>query len=190
MPRPLEFDRTEVLEKAMMVFWEQGFEATSLDDLTAAMNIKRPSLYNSFGDKQSLYLEALKHYQSLSSVRLLSTFDRAPSVMEGFKQMFHDIAYAGDACMGCMVVSAGSELASSNEKVAHLVRSAELRTESVFQELIEKAQANQELDASVNAASTAAILYNTMIGLRSQARSGAAGDKLERIALSVLSMFS
>jgi len=190
MARPLEFDRKVVLEKAMQVFWEQGFEATSLDDLTVAMNIKRPSLYNSFGDKETLYLEALKHYQDISSTFMFSVFNTTPDVMSGFKKMFYEAVNSDDACFGCMVVTASNEFANRNQNVADIVRSAEVTTEKAFKELIEKAQQNNEIDASIDAKNAAAILYNTLIGIRTQARGGVAGDKLEQITNSVLSQFT
>src|SRR4029077_11955803 len=61
--RPRSFDRGRALERAMHVFWRQGYEATSVSDLTRAMHINPPSLYAAFGDKEQLYLEALARYQ-------------------------------------------------------------------------------------------------------------------------------
>jgi len=60
--RPTEFDRNTALERAMVLFWRQGYEATSLSDLLGEMGIGRQSLYNAFGDKQALFIEAARHY--------------------------------------------------------------------------------------------------------------------------------
>src|SRR5882757_6945436 len=60
--RPLSFDREVALEQAMHVFWERGYEAASISDLTAAMSITPPSLYAAFGDKEKLFLEAIERY--------------------------------------------------------------------------------------------------------------------------------
>src|SRR4051812_12815037 len=60
--RPLSFDRAAALERAMHVFWERGYEAASIADLTAAMGITPPSLYTAFGDKEHLFLEAIEAY--------------------------------------------------------------------------------------------------------------------------------
>ena len=60
--RPLSFDREYALEQAMLVFWQYGYETTSLNDLTAAMGITPPSLYGAFGDKETLFLEAVQRY--------------------------------------------------------------------------------------------------------------------------------
>src|SRR5438552_2002737 len=61
--RPREFDREAALERAIDVFWRHGYEATSVSDLTAAMNINPPSLYAAFGDKEKLFLQAVERYQ-------------------------------------------------------------------------------------------------------------------------------
>ena len=71
----------------MNVFWRRGYEATTLDDLTATMGIKRQSLYNSFGDKHSLYLEALRHYRALRREGLLACLSEYP-VKESFRRLF------------------------------------------------------------------------------------------------------
>ena len=63
MARPREFDRDGAVERAMSVFWRKGYAATSTDDLLRAMNIGRQSMYDTFGDKHRLYLEALEKYQ-------------------------------------------------------------------------------------------------------------------------------
>ena len=62
--RPLSFDRERALHQAMLLFWQHGYEATSLSDLTAAMGVTPPSIYTAFGDKRSLFLEAVRHYLS------------------------------------------------------------------------------------------------------------------------------
>lgn len=62
--RPRAFDRLRALEAAMEVFWERGYEGTTLADLTAAMGINRPSLYGAFGNKEDLFCEALALYEA------------------------------------------------------------------------------------------------------------------------------
>ena len=189
MPRPLEFDRIEALEKAMKVFWAKGYESTSLDDLTAAMQIKRPSLYNSFGDKRSLYLEALKHYQTALSSEFDQFFNTGSSIKEGFSQMFSEVIYGQDARKGCMIVNAGSEFANTDEHIFNLSQQAALKSETAFKELLRKARLNGELAMHINVNEQAALFYNTLVGLRAQARNGAAKDKLERVVSATMKIF-
>src|SRR6267378_8624928 len=76
--RPREFDREAALERAIDVFWRHGYEATSVSDLTSAMDINPPSLYAAFGDKEKLYLEALEYYVNGTACRK-AVLDDAPT---------------------------------------------------------------------------------------------------------------
>src|SRR5690348_5749857 len=87
MGRTKEFDRDQVLRKAMTVFWKKGYEATSIPDLLEAMGLSRSSLYETFQDKQSLYYEAIQHYKKLSQ-RKRDVLIAAPTAIEGIRQYF------------------------------------------------------------------------------------------------------
>ncbi len=183
MARPLEFDRQKALEDAMTVFWRQGYEKASLDDLTAAMNIKRQSLYNSFGDKHSLYLEALKHYRALQGEGLLACLNQ-PSVREGFEKLFSLIvteAVTDPECKGCMVVNAMTELAAIDPAVSEITYNAERENEAVFAEVVRLGQANGEISLDKDPEALAAFLYNAVIGLRVRARTTPDKTNLKRV---------
>src|SRR5260370_35536195 len=79
MARPREFDRDEALKRALAVFWEKGYEATSTDDLIRAIGIGRQSMYDTFGDKHQLYLEALRLYEANTGAALFKRLYKAPS---------------------------------------------------------------------------------------------------------------
>lgn len=173
MARPLKFDRAEALHEAMTVFWRQGYEATTLDDLTEAMKIKRQSLYNSFGDKHSLYLEALQHYRDLRGQSMLACLSEKRSVKEGFRHLFSCIineAVDDPECKGCMVVNAMTELAAADLAVGKVVHHAEQANEAVFSEAVRRGQERGEIEPSKNPQALAAFLYNAVIGLRVRAR--------------------
>src|SRR5688572_4700394 len=90
--RPRSFDRDKALERAMHVFWRQGYEATSVDDLTRAMDINPPSLYAAFGDKQRLYLEALERYQRSRRESLASWFEQEPTAKAAVGRLLTEAA--------------------------------------------------------------------------------------------------
>ena len=102
--RPLSFDREAALEKAMLAFWESGYETTSISDLTAAMGVTAPSIYTAFGDKKQLFLEAMRRYVG-DAADLKKAFVLAPTAKEAVARMMEDAArlYTGDATpRGCL----------------------------------------------------------------------------------------
>src|SRR5438445_7558250 len=90
--RPRGFDRDAALERAIEVFWRQGYEGTSIADLTRAMRINPPSLYAAFGDKERLYLEAVARYQQGRRDELAPFLDEAPTAREGIARLLQEAA--------------------------------------------------------------------------------------------------
>src|SRR6266446_8126011 len=105
--RPRSFDREQALERAMQVFWKQGYEATSIHDLTRAMGINPPSLYAAFGDKERLFMEAVERYQEQRRQSVTKVFDEAPTAKEAVHRLLREAA-SRLACSGhprgCMLV--------------------------------------------------------------------------------------
>lgn len=89
MARPREFDRDDALRKAMHTFWEKGYAATSVDDLTAAMGISRSSLYETFGDKQALFTAALASYLEFTGRKRAAVLAAAGSVTQGMTDLLN-----------------------------------------------------------------------------------------------------
>ena len=127
--RPLSFDRDAALEKAMLAFWESGYETTSISDLTAAMGVTAPSIYAAFGDKKRLFLEALRRYAG-DPGDLEDAFARAPSARAAVEAMLENAArlFTGDGTpRGCLLASAvatGSKQAADVREAAARERRA------------------------------------------------------------------
>lgn len=191
MARPREFDRTEALHKAMLVFWQKGYEATFLDDLTEAMSINRPSLYNAFGDKHTLYMEALARYRDLHSGKMLAALKGAPSVKEGFRRIFRDLIIESTegCCRGCMIVNSTIELCPTSKPVAEFVRETDVASKQAFAAALKEAQEKGDLPLDRDPEALANYLYSAIQGLQVRAKAGDEGKALEAItslALSVL----
>ena len=188
MARPRKFDRSEALDSAVQVFWQKGYEATLLDDLTQAMGINRPSLYNAFGDKQTLYMEALARYRELHGGRMIAVLERAPNVKAGFERIFADfIAEADRNCAGCMIVNSTVEVCATQEGVAAFVKASDTASKRAFATFLADAQQKGEL-VGKDPEALATYLYSAIQGLQLRAKAGDTRAELEAIAKLALSV--
>src|SRR5215207_11169722 len=99
MARHKEFDRDEALQRAMEVFWARGYGATSVGNLVRHMGINRQSLYDTFGDKHALYLQALDRYREVEGRQMFELLERPGSVKKALRQLFEGIV-DGSLCGG------------------------------------------------------------------------------------------
>ncbi|EYF07228.1 TetR/AcrR family transcriptional regulator [Chondromyces apiculatus] len=168
MARTKEFDREQALDRAMHVFWTKGYEATSLGDLLGAMGIARQSLYDTFGDKHALFLEALKRYSEQGVGAVHSCLDTAPSVRRAIRDMFEAIVdqSEGDKRRGCLGVSASVELAPHDPEVARFLVARQRGLEETFYRALERARTQGEIAASKDTRALARFLTSALIGLR------------------------
>lgn len=104
--RPRAYDPDAVLDRAAQLFWANGFSATSLDDLSAAMGMGRPSIYNAFGDKEALFLRALQRYRDTVALTPLRALEAEDSIRRGLDAFFRQfVAYttADRSRLGCLL---------------------------------------------------------------------------------------
>ena len=170
MGRPRSFDRDAALDKAMRLFWERGYEQTSINDLTRELGISAPSLYAAFGDKGALFEEAVARYEA--SPESVTTAGNAGTSQRGvLRAMFECAAreYASTAHpRGCLVNSEPKLAGNRMQNCA--ITAARLR------EVAESAE------ASTNAEALAAFAQVMLVGLSSYARDGASEEQLQRVA--------
>lgn len=168
MVRQREFDVDKALDAAMQLFWEKGYEATSLSDLTSAMGIQRPSIYSTFGDKKELFEAALRRYTSAHAAGIRAKLQHHPSVKEAFRVFFEGLVeeeYAGTGNRGCFCINTMVELAPHDAKFEILTREHEMYLAAIFQETIEKGLRSGELQAGLDAKALAQTLVVSLIGL-------------------------
>ncbi|MFJ9537955.1 TetR/AcrR family transcriptional regulator [Streptomyces sp. NPDC101225] len=181
--RPRSFDRETALEKALMAFWEHGYEATSVSDLTRVMGIGAPSLYAAFGDKRALFEEVVTSY----STRYGAFCDRAlaeePTARAAVGRMLREAAAAYTAPghpHGCLVQHAATNCASPEvEASLRERRNADL---AAFESRIEAGIAAGELPVGTKAAALARHTGAVVQGMSQQARDGASREELEALA--------
>ena len=168
MARTREFNEDKVLDAAMQLFWEKGYEATSLSDLTSRMGIQRPSIYAAFGDKKELFETALRKYMMSRASETRDKLQSHSSVKEAFAAFFADVVaeeYAGDCSRGCFCINTMVELAPHDEKFEILTREHQMYLSVIFQETIERGIQSGELNANIEAKALSQALIISLIGL-------------------------
>jgi len=173
MGRPREFDRDDVLRRALDVFWASGYGGTSLDDLTSAMGISRSSLYNEFGDKHALFLEAIDVYRSDRLTQLTRVLEAAPSARTGIAAVLRGTTgslWSTPSRRGCLLVNSATELAASDPTVAARAAEAFERTAAAFGVALERGQRSGELSPSLDVLAISRYLALALNGVRLLAR--------------------
>lgn len=168
MARTREFDEEKVLDAAMQLFWEKGYEATSISDLTTRMGIQRPSIYSAFGDKKELFETALRKYTMSRASDVRARLQSHSSVKEAFLTFFEHVVaeeYAVDRSRGCFCINTMVELAPHDEKFEILTREHQMYLAVIFQETIERGIQSGELEADIDARSLSQALILSLIGL-------------------------
>lgn len=174
MARTKDFDESEVLKKAIYLFWDKGYNGTSMQDLVDGLGISRSSLYDTFGDKQTLYLKALEAYQNGYSQQLDCLVAKAPTAKAAIKQVLELIVneLLGDMQRkGCFMVNAGIELASHDAQVNALLCKNEQQMEQFFLRVTKQGQEKGEISAHQSPQALARFLNNTVKGMQVSVKS-------------------
>lgn len=190
MARPKEFDREEVLQKALYTFWEKGYEATTLPDLLESMGINRSSFYNTFGNKQTLFREVMSLYYQQTAIKRLTILQKAKSVKQGLKDYFShniDVAIAEYNPGGCLLTNTATNLRTIDEEVAQSILQGVDRLEQAIYSLLEKGQCSGELPNNKDIKAIARLMMATSYGLNIAARINPNREVLEDIAQAAVS---
>lgn len=168
----------------MHVFWAKGFAATSTDDLLRAMGIGRQSLYNAFGDKRQLYVEALSAYQRGTVRGHLTRLDGPASPIEGLFELLRGLAPEEDAqrALGCMGVGSVSEFGTRDPALAEQRAKIGTLLGNRIADRIREGQGAGEIDPGLDPDQAAAFIQMTMTGLQIAARGGAGAADLAAMA--------
>jgi AcrR family transcriptional regulator len=182
--RPLSFDREVALGQAMMLFWEHGYEATSLKDLTSAIGVPPSSIYSAFGDKKGLFLEAVDHYLS-GPVTSETIITQAATAREAARDLLHAAAtgFTGkDTPPGCLLASSAISCSDAAFKVREELARRRRAIESSLKRRIVLAIRTGEIPAKSDADALAAHTMAIIQGMSTLARDGAKREKLLRLA--------
>lgn len=180
--RPRSFDTAATLAQATLAFWERGYATTSMDDLSAATGLNRPSLYGAFGDKHALYLQALRLYTEQSDAAIAAAFE-GRSLRDGLQRVY-DLALQlyfpeGAAARGCLLIGTAATEAPRDEAIRAALATALRGFTAAIQSRLQRAVAEGELpphtDTALRAELAAAVLHSMALRAR-------AGDPREALA--------
>ncbi len=159
----------------MRLFWRQGYAATSTDDLVEAMGIGRQSLYDTFGDKQGLYLEALRLYHMGKSGDVLAPGAAPLTARETIRRaLLRPVDRpAGERAMGCMGINATVSFCGAEPQVAALAGNTARAVEEAFAGMVARGVEAGEFSASIDAEAAGKFLYTTLQGLTVRAQADA-----------------
>ncbi|AQR94570.1 TetR/AcrR family transcriptional regulator [Clostridium saccharoperbutylacetonicum] len=182
MGRSKEFDENVVLQKAMELFWKQGYEKTSLNDLVEHMGIHRRSLYDTFGDKRTLFLKTMDFYEELIRNKIQAGVLKAETAKQAIRFIF-DFIIEGyeDKQWGCLTVNSATELALMDKEIKDRIERTFMQTEQLLADLVRKGQQAGEISSEYEPEVLAEVLHNTLHGIRVQLRISASKEKLHRI---------
>ena len=182
--RPRAFDIDRALDRALQVFWRQGYEGTSLSDLTKAMGINRPSLYAAFGNKEELFRKVLDRYAKGPSSRVSQALSE-PSAYAAAKRLLYanaELQTNPKNPRGCLTVHGALTCSPENETIRRELASRRLTAGNDLLKRLEQAKAEGEIPQSADPAELARYFIAVIQGMSVQATSGASRRQLEKVA--------
>lgn len=189
--RPRAFDKDQALDRALTVFWERGYEGTSISDLTSAMGINPPSLYAAFGNKESLFKRALDRYEALRDGIWQEAF-AAPNAREAMTRLLlgtADRLSDKGAPRGCLMVQGALCGSDECETVKRDVAARRATGESMIRERLQRAKKEGDLPAGADPHALGAYVNVVLQGMAVQAVGGGSRKDLREIAKLALQAF-
>jgi AcrR family transcriptional regulator len=188
--RPRAYEPEVALARALDVFWREGFAATSLDDLSAATGMNRPSLYGAFGDKRELYIKSYESYRNRARQRMGEVFSIDMKLRPMLEQIFAialDMYLSGqDGPRGCFTVMTATSEAVFDPKIRDLVMSGLVEMDRYFARILKRAQERGELAASADCQALAMLASATIHTVAIRARAKVPRAELDAIVKGAL----
>ena len=172
MARPREFDEQEVVSKAMMAFWRHGYDGTSIGDLEKATGIPRVSIYNAFGDKESLFRYAFRAYTAMAAGRLdeLLSVKEFSQLVILFEAMVQPKPEDSPGNLGCLMVNTVTEVTALGEATKSIIREYREMLVSRLCAFLSEVQAEGQITAAIDPQESAEYLVGSMWGMLSTIR--------------------
>jgi len=183
--RPRKYDPEVALQKAMLVFWQRGFSATSLDDLSLAMEMNRPSIYNAFGNKEEIYRRVLALFCGQLDLGieqiLLAESDLRKGLVKFYDQAL-DVYCGTDPALGCLMMCTAPAEAMAHPDIRSDLISLIARVDAQLEQRFKNAIREGDLPASLNPRLTAKMVQGLLHSLALRARAGESKSSLKKLA--------
>jgi AcrR family transcriptional regulator len=182
--RPIGFDKDAALEAAMLLFWERGFEGTSMADLTQAMGLNPSSIYAAFGDKHTLFQLAVKRYMDIRAQYAVRALEE-PTLEKVIRALFDNtvefLTSPGHPSI-CMTLAGTMACSADATPARDLMKEIRIQNQIAIRERLLKARKSGELQKDVNVDDYTRYLSSILAGLSIQASNGSTKAELQRTA--------
>lgn len=183
--RPKQYDKQQVIAAAMQVFWTKGLSATSLDDLSTAMNMNRPSIYNAFGSKENIYLEALNTFNTALDQTLATTLGSTAEFQTGLLNFYYqaiNVYCEGDVQLGCFMACTAPAEAISHVEIQTALNKMVSELDQKISVCIQQAMNNGQLTNVSEPLLMAKMIQGTLQSFALRARAGETKSQLRKLA--------
>ncbi|WP_271005183.1 TetR/AcrR family transcriptional regulator [Listeria seeligeri] len=184
-----QFDEQVVLNKAMQIFWEKGYEKTSMQDLVDHMGIHRRSIYDTFGDKHELFLNSLDCYEFRLNQIIKQQVKQDMTIKEKLETLFLSVSSVNnESPKGCLIVNSAAELSLLDEPIKKKIQELFDKSEMYLYQLLVEAMIKGEISKNKNLQELASYLHNAWVGIRVLAKTTNDQTKLHTIVKTTLSI--
>lgn len=183
--RPREFDMDKALDKAVRVFCERGYHATSISDLTSAMELASGSVYKAFKDKRAVFLAAFDHYKAERDAQLRTAIDQGSNGRERLRNaliFFADSSHGAQGQLGCLVISGAADLSTFDAEIGQRVTGSLARSEAMLNKLILQGQADGSISPELNGQDVARLMLCVLQGMRVIGKTGRTKQDMQAVA--------
>ena len=193
--RPRSFDKDEALKKAMYVFWEKGYEGTTMADLIESIGMKAPSIYAAFGNKDAIFKEVVKAYLPIVVSDQLKALNSSPKIYDAVENTLKacvDLYTCEDCPNTCLIMTAAINTAPEHSEHVENLKSLREKYKSAWERRFNQAKLDQQLSENANPSDLAEYFTTLIQGMTIKAKDGASQDTLSatsKLALITLSQF-
>lgn len=184
MPRIKEFDEQEALTKAMDLFWNKGYHSTSMDDLVVVTGVSRSSLYCTYGNKKSLFLQSLDHYRNTVMKDMLSDLMSENAGLKAILDHFEiirGIVSSGGALNGCLICNTYVELGPHDKEVSEKISECTDKKREIYKNALKNAQNTGQISKNINISAMADHLSNVIMGIAVLCKSSSAPSMINNV---------